>query len=175
MSNLILFGFKGCGKTYWGKRLAKALHYTFIDTDEILEELYAKQHGKKISCSQIYKTVGEMNFRALEQEAIHTLKEKTGCVIALGGGAILFQNNLALLHQLGHLIYLKVDKRVLKERIFSHAIPAYFDPHNPDDSFEKIYRERIPLYENIPAFQIDLDQKGEDEILKQLMETMDGQ
>lgn len=174
MSNLILFGFKGCGKTYWGKRLAEALHYTFIDTDTILEELYAKQHHKKLTCPAIYQAIGEKEFRALEHAAIQTLKGKTQCVIALGGGAVLYHNNMTLLNQIGRLVYLKVDKHTLKERIFSQGIPAYFDPNHPEDSFEKIYRERMPLYERIPAYQVDLSGQSEQDMLKQLMESIDG-
>ena len=38
--NIVLVGFMGCGKTTIGKKLAKALEYTFTDMDD---EIVKKQ------------------------------------------------------------------------------------------------------------------------------------
>ena len=39
--NIILFGFKSCGKTHFGKKLSFQLSRPFIDTDQMIEEEYA--------------------------------------------------------------------------------------------------------------------------------------
>ena len=40
--NLILTGFMGTGKTTVGKLLAQQLNYTFVDTDEVIQEKAGK-------------------------------------------------------------------------------------------------------------------------------------
>lgn len=47
--NIILFGFKKCGKTYFGKRLAEKMNRRFIDTDTLIREHY------KENAVQIYR------------------------------------------------------------------------------------------------------------------------
>ncbi|MBI3236336.1 MAG: hypothetical protein HYZ48_01300 [Chlamydiales bacterium] len=39
--NTILIGFKSCGKTYFGKKLAEHLSLPFIETDSLIEKEYA--------------------------------------------------------------------------------------------------------------------------------------
>lgn len=62
MKHIILFGFKSCGKTYLGKKLAQQLGHSFLDTDLILEELYAQKYGKLLKCPQIYRQEGSKVF-----------------------------------------------------------------------------------------------------------------
>ncbi|MDE6915630.1 MAG: AAA family ATPase, partial [Lachnospiraceae bacterium] len=38
MENIILTGYMGSGKTTIGKNLAKRKNYTFVDTDELIEQ-----------------------------------------------------------------------------------------------------------------------------------------
>jgi shikimate kinase len=161
VNNLILFGHKNCGKTYLGERLAKELDYLFIDTDRIIE----KSYPKPLSCREIYREVGEKGFRQLEERAIFSLEGMNNAVIALGGGAILFQNNCQLLQSMGTLFYLKVDKATLKKR------GVYIEKN----AFERIYRERTSLYEAIAAYQIDLSRLEESMILTKFKEYVHGQ
>ena len=37
-NNIVLIGFMGSGKTSVGGKLSRALHYNFLDTDQLLEE-----------------------------------------------------------------------------------------------------------------------------------------
>src|SRR5580658_6493421 len=153
--NWILFGFKRCGKTHYGKRLAKELGWDFIDTDDRLEELYDQEFHEKLSCSQIFQKRGEVAFRRFEREAIFSIGGIGNSVISVGGGAVLDPINCKRLEKLGKLIYLKTDKGTLKARMLKHEIPSYLDSEHPEDAFEKMYQERKPLYETIAAVQID--------------------
>src|SRR5207302_1037919 len=120
--NLILFGFKASGKTYFGKKLANQLNCPFIDTDE---ELLGKFHS--CSISQLYKTLGKKNFRHEEEKMIFSLHTQKQSVIALGGGgAILNKNIVPFLQTLGDLIYLKTSFETVKERILKQdPLPAF--------------------------------------------------
>ncbi len=168
--NYILFGFKSCGKSSYGRKLSKHLDVEFIDTDKVVETLYHAIYGEKISCSEIYKKLGAQGFRELEKKAIFSLQEKKDTVISVGGGCVADPENVDFLVNLGKLIYLKVDKITLKERLFSfHEFPAFLDPLDPLTSFDKIYKERIMVYEKIPAACIDLEGKEEAEVMEDLL------
>lgn len=166
--NFILFGFKSCGKTTLGKKVAEKLKRTFIDSDNTIEEMYAKESGETLSYRAIFQKVGEKRFRELESEALQSLKNVQNCIIAVGGGAILNPSNVIFLTHLGRLIYLKLDKGSLKARLFAEQPPAYFDPYDPEGSFEKVYEERQVLYEKIPSLQIELSGKDDDWIVSRL-------
>jgi shikimate kinase len=156
--NLILFGFKGAGKTHFGKLLALRLHRPFIDTDDILLTLSGKRKAK-----EIYAEFGEAGFRTLEREAIQTLHNVQNAIIAVGGGTVIDPVNVEHLQKIGALVYLKTGPETLKKRIFQGELPAYFDPKDPEGSFLRMVHEREPIYRSIPARVVDaeaLDEAG---------------
>ncbi|MBM3199226.1 MAG: shikimate kinase, partial [Chlamydiae bacterium] len=74
--NIILFGFKKCGKTYYGLQLAKKLHMHFVDTDLMIEELYTKIHHQTLPYRDIAKKHGFAFFRNLEKHAVAQLAQE---------------------------------------------------------------------------------------------------
>lgn len=169
MTNLILFGFKGCGKSHFGKLLSKRLKLPFIDTDTLIEKFYFDKFHTPLSCKQIAQEKGAAFFRLLEKEAVKELKNITHCIIAVGGGLVLDSDNLALIEPLGTLVYLEIDKAVLKERLFSGEFPSYLDPEEPEESFENMYHERKAKYEAIGAKTLSLHNKEQEEVLELLV------
>lgn len=155
--NLILFGFKSSGKTHFGKLLSHKMHRPFIDTDDLIIELYKKETDKQRNCPQIHKELGEAAFRAIETRALHNLKNVKNAIIALGGGAVLDPENVLLLQSIGELVYLKASAEKLKERIFRSEIPSFLDPKDPHGSFHQMIQEREPIYRSIPARCVDTD------------------
>lgn len=168
--NLILFGFKSCGKTYFGNRLSEALKRPFVDTDQWIEETYFQSTGEKSTCRAIHQRLGDVGFRALESKALEALQAVNGSIIAVGGGAVLEEKNLKILQALGELVYLSIDKEALWQRMLSSLLPSYLDPADPEGSFERMYAERKSLYEKIPAVHIELASRSDEEILT-LMKT----
>ena len=162
--NIILFGFKSCGKSTIGKHVAEQLQRPFIDTDQGVERLHFRRTGQKMNYRNIYKTLGEDAFRALESDVVEQLKDQKRAIIAVGGGLILDPKNQAALAKLGQLVYLKLDKETLKKRILERALPAYFDPADPEGSFEKMYTERSKKYEEILALPFDMETKTQDQV-----------
>jgi shikimate kinase len=163
--NLILFGYKKSGKTYFGLELARMRKMRFIDTDLLTEELYTARYHQCLSCKEIVKHHGLNLLRELEKQVIFSLTDLHHTVVALGGGIVLDKENLAHLMKIGSLVYLKADKEALKKRILSGEIPSYLDCNDLHASFEKMYHERLPIYESIPAFVIDTHLKTEKQIL----------
>ncbi len=161
MKSIILFGFKSCGKTHFGKLLAHKLNWSFIDTDDLLVDLYRE----KKTPHEIHKALGEHEFRKLEDAAIQTLCPESSSVIALGGGSLLNIDNLAHLKSVGKLIYLKSDLSTISRRISQDKIPSFVNVNNPLDS---IYKKRTQLYESIKTPYVNVHLLDEVDVLEKL-------
>lgn len=170
--NLILFGFKGCGKTHFGKLLAQKMHRRFIDTDDLIVEFFAKKTGQHTLVREIYIQLGSASFRSLEKEVLHSLKTMKNTIIALGGGAVLDQENVELLQKIGCLVYLSTSAQTLQKRVLQHQTPAFLDERDPKASFLEMYQERRPLYESVPAAKIDCEALDEAGILAALQSLL---
>lgn len=170
--NLILFGFKGCGKTHFGKLLAQKMHRRFIDTDDWIVELFAKKTGERTLPREIYIQLGPAAFRALEKEVLQSLKNVKDAVIALGGGAVLDPENVELLQKIGCLAYLSTSRQTLQKRVLKHQTPAFLDSEDPQASFHEMFQQRRPIYESIPATKIDCDVLDEAGILAALQSLL---
>lgn len=166
--NIILYGYKSSGKTTIGKALAKQLQWQFIDIDRIIETLHQNAGGKKFPMHKIYELNSE-KFRLLEKQAVASLKDIENAVIATGGGSILNSENVKVLKKLGKLVYLKTPKNILKQRMLSGRLPAFLDTKDPEGSFEKMYLEREKTYTAIADIVIALDNKTNDEIIKEIL------
>ena len=162
--NLILFGFKGCGKTHFGKLLSIEMHRPFIDTDDIICQLYGGKHRVR----DIHSKLGEQKFRALEKEALQKLVGITDSIIALGGGAVLDPENVEFLQKIGALVYLHASPELLRKRLLAGELPSFLDKNDPEGSFLRMIHERAPVYSSIPARRIDLENLDEAGVLAAL-------
>lgn len=110
---IYLIGFMGCGKSVHGKSLAKLLGFDFMDMDEAL------QHSLSLSISTLFnQPKGEAVFRKMESEWLYnnsTLLKNT--VIATGGGAPCFFDNMAIMNKTGITVYLKMNPGSLFHRL----------------------------------------------------------
>ena len=112
-NNIILIGFMGSGKTTFGKWIAANKKMEFVDTDELIE----KENG--ITISDIFASKGEVYFRNLETDMLNKLLERDtqNCVISVGGGLPVKEENRELLSQLGTVVYLWADADELVKRL----------------------------------------------------------
>jgi shikimate kinase len=152
--NLILFGFKGCGKTTFGKLLADKMDRKFLDTDQIVMELYKQEHNRSLTAREIYQQLGEEGFRALEKRAVATLESVQNSIIAVGGGTVLLPENVERLQKLGQLVYLDAQPETLRKRIFLYDLPAFL---TGEQELEEWIKQRKPIYEAIPAHRLTVD------------------
>ena len=113
MNRIFLIGYMGSGKTTIGKLLAERLNYTFIDMDTHIEENQFK------SVSQIFEELGEEKFRLLEQQCLHEVSRFEKAVIATGGGAPCFFDNMEYMKRHGLTVYLKLSAEQLAMRLES--------------------------------------------------------
>ncbi|MCD7962955.1 MAG: shikimate kinase [Rikenellaceae bacterium] len=109
--NIFLVGYMGSGKTTVGKPLAKKLNMDFVDMDNY----FVDKHNRTIN--EIFAADGEEAFRQLEQELLHELCARENCIIATGGGAPCFFDNMDRMNESGLTVYLKVTPKGLLKRL----------------------------------------------------------
>lgn len=109
---IFLLGMMGSGKTTLGKELAGKLGYTFLDLDACIEQKENK------SVAQIFKEKGPGKFRELEREILQSIiANYKKAVVATGGGAPCFFDNITLMNTSGETIFLDVPIKDLIQRL----------------------------------------------------------
>lgn len=153
--NIIIAGFKGCGKTATGKAIAKKLGMKFFDTDSVLERIHAEEKAEKIPFREIRKKYGAEHFSDIEAKAVQIVSKENNCVISLGGGTLKNPASVELLKGSGKVIYLKDSPKNLLNRMRRTGLPAFLDPSDPAGSMMKEYALREPIYESTADITID--------------------
>lgn len=139
----------GAGKTTVGRALAKALGWSFVDSDQEIEG----RTGVRIPT--IFEIEGEAGFRRRESLVLKELAQRRDVVIATGGGIVLDPENRALLHESALVAYLCVPPRLLCERTRHDRNRPLLQVADPQAKLEQLLLERDPLYRETAHLVID--------------------
>jgi shikimate kinase len=138
--NIALIGFMAVGKSAVGRNLAKRLQRRFVDLDRLIE----KAEGKKIA--EIFADQGEAYFRQLERRTLADVLQKSGQVIATGGGIVMNDENLALLKGETTLIGLKASAATLLSRVGNGSKRPLLKGADRRKRVEELLRQRENKY-----------------------------
>ena len=141
--NLIFIGMMGSGKTTMGRSLARHLGKTFVDSDEEIQ----KRTG--VTIPHIFDIEGEAGFRQRETAVIRDLVERDNIVLATGGGAVLSEQNRALLQQNGLVIYLKAGVHDLWLRTRHDHNRPLLQTGDLRARLTELIHQRDPLYQQV--------------------------
>ena len=141
--NLILVGMMGSGKTTIGRTLARHLGKTFVDSDEEI------QQRTGVTITHIFDIEGEAGFRQREAAAIRDLVGRDNLVLATGGGAVLAEQNRAMLKQNGIVIYLKASVHDLWQRTRHDRSRPLLQAVDPRARLTELHHQRDPLYQEV--------------------------
>ncbi len=131
MSNLILIGMPGSGKSTIGKIAAKKLGREFVDSDqEIVKRI-------DMTIPEYFEKFGEASFREVETEVLSDLGKKNGLVISTGGGCVTRGENLPSLNQNGVVLFVERDVSKLARD---------GRPLSVNGDLSRMYAERRVLY-----------------------------
>lgn len=106
-----MIGFMGCGKSTMGRSLASMLNLTFIDLDTYIEGKYFK------TVPQIFAEEGEAEFRKKEHRVLEEVALFDDVIVATGGGAPCFFDNMELMNREGYCVFLDVEINTLVNRL----------------------------------------------------------
>ncbi len=148
VTNIVLIGFMGSGKSSIGRLLAKEKRSYFLDTDSMIESAEGK------SIQDIFDEMGEEYFRNLEKETVSWLKNNVkDAVISTGGGMLVYCEEL---QDIGKIVYLQVPFKTILSRMSKEELvkrPLFKDIKKA----EELYKERNEIYKKRADLVIDAD------------------
>ena len=151
--NVVLIGYRACGKSTVGKLLAEKLKIAFLDTDLLIED------NLGMPIKEIVAVHGWDYFRAREKEAVSELAQKSECVIATGGGVVLDEENVDLLKKIGLVVWLNAPIADIIERLKEDAKTDDLRPQFTDGNLAcetaMVLIKRIPLYQKAADYVLD--------------------
>lgn len=156
--NIVLIGMPSAGKSTVGKILSELTGKPFVDTDERI----VQQAG--MSIPEIFAAQGEQAFREIEAQAIASISDRSGLVIATGGGAVLRAENVRRLQRNGMLVFLD---RAPQELISTPDRPLSKDK----DAVMQLYNARYALYKaaaDVLVESLDTPEKTANSVLRSL-------
>lgn len=145
--HIVLIGPMGSGKSSIGRKLAKELGVSFVDSDARIQA----QHGQ---ITQIFSEQGEAGFRRIESETIASLLAEPPTVLALGGGAVLSTNTQQLIKD-KLVVELTVRESQIAARILGSARPLLNESDDPVARWREIYEQRRALYRALSDVSFD--------------------
>jgi len=143
---IFLIGLPGCGKTTLGGQLAQKLSIPFIDLDSEIEK------SERMLVKEIFKHRGENTFRKIESQLLKKISEENQqFIMATGGGAPVFFDNMEVMNRLGQTIFLDVPAREIADRILKsnrqeRPLLAKLAPDELKDHIEFLRSQRIRFY-----------------------------
>ncbi len=147
--NIVLIGMPAAGKSTVGAILAERLGRAFIDLDAAI----VGDMGEDIP--RIFARAGEEGFREIESRILKREAQRTGAVIATGGGAILRDENVNALRRNGRLYFL--------DRPLDCLIPTDDRPlASTREAIERRFAERYPRYLSVADLRVDASGDADD-------------
>ena len=127
----------GSGKSTIGPILANTLGWEFYDLDHVIEK------SLKMKITQIFETNGEEYFRKKETETLTELSVKANCVLALGGGTMISNDNIAIMKKTGKIVYLHTDPEYIYDRLKNKRDRPIFKKENSEDVTKEEFLAKI--------------------------------
>ena len=168
--NVTLIGYRGTGKTSVAQRLALLIGWSWIDAD-VEVELSA---GKSIAA--IFAEEGEAAFRDRETEVLRCLYAASDRILALGGGAVLREENRRLIQGGGATVWLTASPEVILARLEA-------DPTTPSQrpdltakgglqEIMEVMQQRSNLYQQCADLVVDTEEQSPDAVADQIMQWL---
>ena len=154
MTNIVLIGMPGAGKSTVGVLLAKSMLMNFCDTDLLIQG----ETGESL-CDTIKKQ-GIEEFIRLEESVICNADFKNS-VVATGGSVVYGNKAMEKLKENGRIVYLKVSPDELNKRV--NNIHTRGIAMKDGTTLAELYNERAPLYEKYADATIECDGKTAEE------------
>ena len=112
----------------------------------------------------------------LEAEILREMAEKSGMVVATGGGAVLDPENVRLMKQTGRVVWLRASAEIICRRMNTDPATAGMRPGLTALPLAEEVREtlasREPLYRAARDVAIDTEALSVDEVCGRIMELL---
>ena len=160
--NLALIGFMGTGKSSVGRMVAETLHFTFLDTDHVIEA----RAGKAIR--DLFQQDGEPAFRDWEKRIVEELVRRDKTVISTGGGLPANPENLASLKTHALVVCLWATPETIAARVGGHDHRPLLNDADPLVRIRELLAVRGPFYRQADVL-VNTEQRSVREVALQVI------
>ena len=162
----VLIGLPGSGKSTIGRRLAKAMGLTLLDTDAVIEA----RTGRTIA--DIFATDGEAGFRRIEEEVIREAIETHDGILSLGGGAVTTAGvRDALSGQ--NVVYLEISAAEGVRRTSGSTVRPLLAGPDRAEKYRELMNERIPLYRQAATIRVNTNRLNPGAVVRYIASRLD--
>jgi shikimate kinase len=163
MTNIVLIGMPGAGKSTVGVILAKAKRKKFVDTDLLIQE----ETGRHLQ--EILDTDGPAAFRKIEEETVlsHAFRNT---VIATGGSVVLGERAMEHLMRGSAVVYLEVPFPEIEKRLSNITTRGIV--LEKGQSLRTIYDQRVPLYEKYADITVNCSGHDFERVVAKILERV---
>ncbi|KAA1258972.1 Shikimate kinase 2 [Rubripirellula obstinata] len=163
---IYLTGYRGSGKTSVAHALSILIDRPVVDLDAVI----VSTAGKTVA--EIFRDAGEKAFRDLETQCLIGASSQSPTIISLGGGAVLREQNRAVISQSGVCVWLDADPNEIVARLTADNVTESQRPGLTDlpmaEEVEKLMLERRPIYEAVSDVRVDTSGRTIDEVAGQI-------
>ncbi|MCK4898717.1 MAG: 3-dehydroquinate synthase [Anaerolineales bacterium] len=163
--HIFLYGPSGSGKSTVGKLLSQDLNLPYLDLDTEIE----KNSGKTIPA--LITEHGESAFRDAESNILQQCVSGADLVIALGGGALISDENRTLVETNGKVLFLETDISTLSTRLAQDKNQRPLLTDEIETSLKALLKKRQAHYESFP---LRVDASGPPELVAQNIQLLLG-
>ena len=160
-TNIVLTGFMYSGKSTVGELVAASTGKGFVDTDAMIES----ETGKDIG--EIFGGEGEDAFRKMERGVVERVSAGREQVIALGGGAVMDESNVAMVKESGVVYYLQVAAGEVARRAAGSSGRPLLDGRSPRE-VELLLESRRDSYTRAADVIVETAGRSPDEIADEI-------
>ncbi|KUH97810.1 shikimate kinase [Mycolicibacterium acapulense] len=162
----VLVGLPGSGKSTIGRRLAKALDLSMLDTDAAIEETTGR------TIADIFATDGEQEFRRIEEEVIRSALRTHEGVLSLGGGAVTTPGVREALA--GHtVIYLEISAAEGVRRTGGSTVRPLLEGGDRGEKFKALMSERVPLYRQVATLRVNTNRRNPGAVVRYIVARLE--
>ncbi len=162
----ILIGMPGSGKSTIGRRLAKSLGVSLLDTDSVIEQTAGR------TIPEIFTDDGEPGFRRIEEQVIRDTLASHDGVLSLGGGAITSPGVREALS--GHtVVYLEISVAEGVRRTGGTTVRPLLAGGDRAEKFRTLMTQRVPLYRRTATIRVNTNRRNPGAVVRYIVSRLE--
>jgi shikimate kinase len=162
----VLMGMPGSGKSTIGRRLARSMGLTLLDTDVKIVE----STGRTIA--DIFTNDGEKEFRRIEEEVVRAALAEHDGIVSLGGGAITSPGVRDALA--GHtVVFLEISAAEGIRRTTGGTVRPLLAGPDPAAKYRDLMSVRVPLYRRVATMRVNTNRRNPGAVVRHIVERLE--
>lgn len=168
--NIVLIGYRACGKSSVGRVLSDRLGWPLLDTDLLIEQRCG------MTIRDLFADRAEDAFRAMERRIVAEVARLDRRILSTGGGAVLDENNARALKRNGLLVWLTAAPETVWQRILTDrprlASRPDFDRDRGLQEIRDTIQQRVPSYRRWADATVDTDTHAPEAVAADILELV---